>query len=165
MKTIILVCFVVLLQSLNPGGVAVAPQNTVYKPTCADYRMWYEQAREREYDQFRNQYRFADLHVTTYPDRRLLKADELMGLLDAHRKELGIDSISLGEISPRSLPIDNLLYPQYFDEYTISRQDWDELQRRAREYLASNRGAVPDVIAHWKSIAAGNPPFGLKVRK
>ncbi len=161
----ILTLLVAAQTTLNPKAKSVPPQNTIYIPKCEDYRMWYEQARQREYDTFKDPgYRFSDLSVTTWPERRRLRADELMALLEKHRRELGIDDISLSKGTPRPLDISELSYPQYYEKYTLSKEDWAELQRRAKENLAQGLAAHEDVIAHWKSIAAGNPPFGLKVR-
>lgn len=161
----VFISLVLFIQALNPHSKAVAPKSTPYVPTCADYRLWYEQGRQREYDTFRDPgYRLVDFEVTTWPEHRRLRADELMDLLGSHRKELSIDQISLGKGTERPLTLDELMYPQYFEKYTLSKKDWLELQRRAKANLVISGYADPDVIAHWKSIVAGNPPFGLKVR-
>jgi len=66
----------------------------------------------------------------------------------------------------RMQQMENLLFPQYAYKFTTISQDiWDRIQAMARENIAKNETAHPDVIAHWKSIEAGRVPFGLSVRK
>lgn len=149
---------------LDPKARAVPPQSTVYIPKCEDYRLWYEQSRTFQYDAVRQSYHFSDLKVTTWPDRKLLTPDELMALLESHRKELGIDDISLQVSGDSKIQLGELMYPQSYKNYTLSQDEFRELQRRAKESLATSRYAHADVIAHWRSILAGTPPFGLKVR-
>lgn len=65
----------------------------------------------------------------------------------------------------RIIDYDDLLYPQY--EYkmdnTISKVNWEALQKEAKKNLETKLDAHPYVIAHWKSIVEGNVPFGYKV--
>lgn len=70
----------------------------------------------------------------------------------------------------RLLNYDNLLYPQYEKQFrpTISKSAWEEVQKKAKEELASIDYEAPfiaadSVIEHWKRIAAGIVPFGLTV--
>lgn len=60
---------------------------------------------------------------------------------------------------------DDMLYPQYEYKFekTISKDTWEAIQKQAKAKLEENGYAHPDVIEHWKSIAAGNVPFGYKV--
>lgn len=64
-----------------------------------------------------------------------------------------------------------LLFPQYEKDFnTIPRGVWEWAQEAAKEKLAGlelpdAQEAHPDVIAHWKLVAKGIVPFGLKVRK
>jgi hypothetical protein len=70
----------------------------------------------------------------------------------------------------RLLDYENLLYPQYEHEFerTITPDTWEWVQGRARELLAEEEGETlisGAVVDHWRSIAAGNVPFGLTVRE
>lgn len=60
---------------------------------------------------------------------------------------------------------DNMLYPQYQYKFekTISKNVWSLLTKQAEENLLKSPEAHPEVIAHWKSIVAGNVPFGYTV--
>lgn len=64
---------------------------------------------------------------------------------------------------------DKMLFPQYADRFdkTISKKTFEGIQEAAKENLNRiNNGeeAHPDVIKHWKSIVAGNVPFGYKIK-
>lgn len=61
---------------------------------------------------------------------------------------------------------DNMLYPQnqYLFKKTISKDVWDALIKQADEKLLKSPDAHPEVIAHWKSIIAGDVPFGYTVK-
>ena len=69
---------------------------------------------------------------------------------------------------------ENMLYPQYknyFDK-TISQETADWLISKAKEKLelytdkdSFSHTAHPTVVAHWRSIAKGELPFGYKVVK
>lgn len=66
----------------------------------------------------------------------------------------------------RILDYDNLLYPQYAYKFekTVTDDVWGVTINKAKDNLAAdNEHTSPDVIAHWKSIAAGEVPFGLVV--
>lgn len=66
----------------------------------------------------------------------------------------------------RLLSYENLLYPQYSDKFrTIPRDTWEWAQAQAKEKLARDdlENVSPNVVKHWKSIALGNIPFGLKL--
>ena len=62
---------------------------------------------------------------------------------------------------------DKMLYPQYQDKFekTIRPDTWEALQKTAKEWLNQDRGydVHPAVIAHWKSVANGNIPFGYSI--
>ena len=62
---------------------------------------------------------------------------------------------------------DNMLYPQYdaVFEKTISQETMNTLMEEARKNLEERPDAHPDVVAHWKQIADGHPPFGYQVNK
>lgn len=55
---------------------------------------------------------------------------------------------------------DDLLYPQYrhkFDQFqwdNLIRENREHLQKLAKAALADNSNAHPDVVAHWKRLAA-----------
>ena len=70
----------------------------------------------------------------------------------------------------RLVDFDNLLYPQYADRFahTIPKSTWESVQKQAKEELGKRDSEKPfapvnRVVEHWKSIAAGNVPFGLTV--
>jgi len=77
----------------------------------------------------------------------------------------------LGRKSPmRLIDYADMLYPQYrhkFVEQTVDPATWKFLQDEAGRLLFAERNnlAHPDVVAHWKSIAAGHVPFGYVVRE
>lgn len=60
---------------------------------------------------------------------------------------------------------DEMLYPQYKDRFekVISKYTWEQLQEQAKLNLQEKQYVHPDIIEHWKSIVAGNVPFGYKV--
>lgn len=73
----------------------------------------------------------------------------------------------------RIVDYDKMLYPQYEENFgkVISSGTWKALQEQAKsnldgyynhEYYCS---AHPNVLAHWKSIAYGNVPFGYEVKE
>lgn len=61
----------------------------------------------------------------------------------------------------------DLLYPQKEERFTtISESTWKWAQKEAQELLNERSENVhPDVLKHWKSVASGTIPFGLKVRE
>lgn len=65
---------------------------------------------------------------------------------------------------------DDMLYPQYENRFskTITKDLMESLVKEAKKHIAeyeSNPKSMvhPDVLAHWKKIAQGIPPFGYKV--
>ena len=75
---------------------------------------------------------------------------------------------SSNECGMRLINYDNMLYPQYEDEFqkTIAPDTFDALQNKAKRLIETNGDhAHPAVIEHWKSIAAGNIPFGYVVKE
>lgn len=68
----------------------------------------------------------------------------------------------------RLIDYGNMLYPQYKNKFekTISKETWEYLQKEAYKLLAEdNETASPNVINHWKSIAAGVVPFGYQLEE
>lgn len=70
----------------------------------------------------------------------------------------------------RIVDYDDMLYPQYKDKFDkiISNETFECIQKAAKENLdevKQGREAHPDVIKHWKSIVAGNVPFGYKIKE
>lgn len=59
----------------------------------------------------------------------------------------------------------DMLYPQYKHQFdkTIEKGLWIHLQEQAKQKLERCKNAHPDVIKHWKKIAAGEVPFGYEV--
>jgi hypothetical protein len=59
----------------------------------------------------------------------------------------------------------NLMFPQYERHFTsIPESVWKWAQEEAKAELAKANGhCAPGVVEHWRSIAAGNVPFGLDV--
>lgn len=66
----------------------------------------------------------------------------------------------------RLVDYDDMLYPQYRDNFekTLSPGVWKSLQEEARKKLATSGHAHPAVVAHWKNIAEGIPPFGYTLK-
>lgn len=70
------------------------------------------------------------------------------------------------ETPMRLLRFDELLYPQYLYKFTTIPQDTADWLKAEAEKLLAERGEGimhPDVLAHWKMIAAGMVPFGLGI--
>lgn len=71
---------------------------------------------------------------------------------------------TFGEGPKRMLMYRNMLYPQYRESFhkTISKDVWEYLQEEANQLL-KNPTAVPEVVEHWRSIVAGEIPFGYRI--
>lgn len=67
----------------------------------------------------------------------------------------------------RIVNYDDMLYPQYVHKFdkVISKSTFDALQKAAKQNLQDVDYAHPDVKQHWESIAAGNTPFGYRVKE
>ena len=66
------------------------------------------------------------------------------------------------------IEFDDALYPQSRDSFvvTLPQSVMDRLQKRAQEELQKHPGMkTGPVYQHWKKLAAGTPPFGLKITK
>ena len=77
----------------------------------------------------------------------------------------GWGGITLGETGSRLVNFDDLLFPQYAEKFrSIPAEVWGKLQAEAERKVASAEDYVaPAVLDHWKSVAAGNVPFGLTI--
>jgi hypothetical protein len=67
----------------------------------------------------------------------------------------------------RVINYDNMLYPQYekdFTEKTITKSQWDSLQKQAERMIAENKFAEPEALSHWEGIKKGRIPFGYTVK-
>ena len=71
------------------------------------------------------------------------------------------------ECGMRLIDFDNMLYPQYEDKFqkTINHETFEALQEKAKKLLADREATHPEVIKHWKSIAAGKVPFGYVIKE
>jgi len=65
---------------------------------------------------------------------------------------------------------DDMLYPQYENRFakTITKGLMESLIEEAKKHIAEHESnpksmVHPEVLAHWKKIAQGIPPFGYKV--
>ncbi len=78
----------------------------------------------------------------------------------------GWNKSMMGDIGTRIQKMDDLLFPQYVDNFTsIDADTWGKLQSAAKENLAKENDFVSaNVLSHWRSIAAGNLPRGISVR-
>lgn len=65
----------------------------------------------------------------------------------------------------RLLDYDDMLYPQCEEKMdkSISKANWEALQKEAEKNLEIVKDAHPKVIEHWKNITEGSVPFGYKV--
>lgn len=74
-------------------------------------------------------------------------------------------SPTLGKTGTRIVNFDDLLYPQYaYKFHTLSKETWEKVQAEAARLVAEPHDyAHPDVVAHWRSVADGGIPFGLKL--
>lgn len=73
---------------------------------------------------------------------------------------------SIGDGLPgRAILFNNLLYPQYADDFkTVPEDIWLAIQRRAARLLADGGGAH-EMHQHWRDIIDGIVPFGMRVIK
>jgi len=73
----------------------------------------------------------------------------------------------------RIIDYDNMLYPQYEEKFdkVISKEIFEGIQKEAKNRLDAfeanpeNDYAHPNVVKHWKSIVAGNVPFGYRIKE
>jgi hypothetical protein len=65
----------------------------------------------------------------------------------------------------RIVQYEHLLYPQYKGDFekTIDSETWVEIMSKANQLLLDPQHASKEIISHWKSVAAGNVPFGYAV--
>lgn len=70
----------------------------------------------------------------------------------------------------RIIDYDDMLYPHHEDRFnkTIPKRSMESLANEAKKLLAKHENneqslATPAILAHWKSIAQGVPPFGYRV--
>lgn len=65
----------------------------------------------------------------------------------------------------RLVNYDDMLYPQNGHKFdrVISKATHSYLIEQAKKRLAETYHAHPNVVAHWKGIAAGGVPFGYTV--
>lgn len=70
----------------------------------------------------------------------------------------------------RLIDYDDMLYPQYEDRFakTITKGLMERLTEEAKKLIAEHESnsqstVHPEVLAHWKKIAQGIPPFGYEV--
>lgn len=76
----------------------------------------------------------------------------------------GWNGSMIGETGARLQNFDDLLFPQYAEKFTsIGSDTWKRLQEKAAANLREKSHAHPNVIAHWRSVAEGNVPFGLHI--
>lgn len=60
----------------------------------------------------------------------------------------------------------DLLYPQYEYRFTeISQEIWEWVQEKAKNELRNTKSVCDNVKNHWKTIANGTVPFGLRVKQ
>ena len=75
-------------------------------------------------------------------------------------------SYSRNKTALKIVDYDNMLYPQYEHEFqkTMTKRTWESIQQAAKENLSEKIDYVhPAVVAHWKSIADGQIPFGYTI--
>lgn len=68
----------------------------------------------------------------------------------------------------RIINYDDMLFPQYEDKFTkrtISKKMFETMQEEAKKKLEESGTAHENVIAHWKSIVAGQVPFGYSLEE
>lgn len=108
-----------------------------------------------------DKYYFEDIFVIETVSRRQLTVNEVMELLD---RQPNVKSVSIRAPKRPTFSLDTLAYPQYEKDYQLTQDEWKALQLFCKKRLEDNAVAADSVIAHWKSIASGVPPFGLKVQ-
>lgn len=101
-----------------------------------------------------------DLTVTKTVTKEKMTANEIMEILE---KQPNVANVMLAIGAKRSVfSLSTLAYPQYDYEYRLTKAQWKSLQDYCRLELIDPI-ATDTVVAHWKSITNGIPPFGLKV--
>lgn len=67
----------------------------------------------------------------------------------------------------RLIQYDDMLYPQmaYKFEKTINKATWENLQKKASEFLNDGLGGTEEVRAHWQSIVDSQVPFGFTIKE
>lgn len=69
-------------------------------------------------------------------------------------------------IGHRLLDLDHLLYPQYAGRFnSIPAATFARLREKASMLLATETVVARTVVEHWKSIAGGVVPFGMRIAK
>ena len=68
------------------------------------------------------------------------------------------------------LDYNKMLYPQHRDNFekTIRKDVFESLKEKANENLLEyekDKLAHPSVVAHWRSIASGDVPFGYQIKE
>lgn len=75
-------------------------------------------------------------------------------------------SPTIGETGARFVNYDNLLYPQYEDHFgTIDSDTLNRVRAAAAKKLAelNDDMVASSVVQHWRFLANGGVPFGLRV--
>lgn len=101
-----------------------------------------------------------DLTVTKTVTHEAMTASEIMDILG---KQPNVANVSLAIGAKRSVfSLSTLAYPQYENEYRLTKAQWQSLQDYCRLQMLDPI-ATGEVIEHWKRITNGIVPFGLRV--
>lgn len=137
-------------------------------PGCITRTCFYWKAKATEAEQVRwsisksNSY-FKDVQVAI--NGRKATSEEVLQLLSGMPQVTGLSRPIAGSYrDDLGADLESLSYPQYEHLYTLSPEAWQRLQSLCRAKLQTG-SAADSVLAHWKSIADGTPPFGLEVSK
>lgn len=142
---------------------------------------WYKQARKLSVDELPEfTRRLLDDYHHDYGTCCHAVAAIALASASAANKEVGLTGFQAGQVMwqfvGQWLRIDapltfidytKLLYPQYEENFrTISPDTWQWAQEQVQAKLAELEAGeliAPRVLEHWKKIAEGVVPFGLKV--
>lgn len=82
-------------------------------------------------------------------------------------------SYPTNKLGLKLLDYDDMLYPQYAEEFdkVMTSKHFEKLRKEAIQKLEDLNlekepfGYSSEVVAHWKDIASGNPPFGYRIKE
>jgi hypothetical protein len=101
-----------------------------------------------------------DLTVTKTVTHDVMTGNEIMDIIGFNPN---VATVSLAVGAKRSVfSLDTLAYPQYANDYRLTKAQWRSLQDYCRLQLIDPI-AVDEVVKHWQSITNGIVPFGLRV--
>jgi len=154
LKTVTVTNYVTLPKEFGPDGYGFRHLAKAESELVRDLTM-------RMDDPWKRSTLMEDLTVTKTVTHEAMTASEIMDILG---KQPNVANVSLAIGAKRSVfSLSTLAYPQYENEYRLTRAQWKSLQDYCRLQLIDPI-ATDEVVKHWQSITNGTVPFGLRVR-